>query len=76
MIYIIQLALYKEYQRELAEEMKAKVLTQEELDDGKPSPMTPEQVIDLLKGHKFRFSLGANGEQVKDYLIEARKISE
>jgi len=39
--------------------------------------MTPEQVESLLKGHRFRFSLGtSDGPQVKDYLIEARKISE
>lgn len=59
--------------------MKARVLSQEEFDDvaGVPAPMTPEQVMDLLKGHRFRFSLGtSDGPQIKDYLIEARKISE
>jgi hypothetical protein len=72
---------YEEYQRELEEEIKARTLTSEELDDvsgfGKPSPMSPESVTEAIKGNKFRFSLGSNGNHnYSDYLIEARKISE
>ena len=40
----------------------------------KPDPMNPESVMDLLKGNRFRFSL--DGENYKDYLLEARRISE
>jgi hypothetical protein len=36
--------------------------------------MNPEQLIELFKGCKFRFSLDA--DHVKEYLIIARKISE
>lgn len=72
---------YEEYQRELVEEFKAKALSSEELDDvsgsDKPSPMNPESVMEAIKGHKFRFSLGSGGNHsFSDYLIEARKISE
>ena len=60
------------------EEIKIILLKSEELDDvagtSKPEPMTPDSVMDILKGNRFRFSLD-NGHY-KDYLIESRKISE
>lgn len=47
-----------------------KMLKSEELDDvqgGKPEAMTPEKVMEILKGNKFRFSLD-NGH-LKEYMI-------
>ena len=45
--------------------MKAKILSQEELDDVSglevPSQMTPDEVMEVLKGNKFRFSLATDG---------------
>lgn len=51
---------YNEYQKELVEEKKKIMLNSDELDDvagKKPLPMTEEEVIDILKGHRFKFSL-------------------
>ena len=36
--------------------------------------MESEQIMEILKGNRFRFSL--DSEHEKDYLIEARRISE
>lgn len=56
---------YEAYQKELQAEMKAKILSQEELDDVSglevPSQMTPDEVMEVLKGNKFRFSLATDG---------------
>ena len=50
----------------------------DELDDitgsSKPESMTPETVMEVLKGNKFRFSL-ENGDY-KQYLTDSRKIAE
>lgn len=70
---------YEEYQKELQEEVKQRLIKSEELDDvtvgdSKPKPMDTDSMMDLLKGHHFKFHL--EREHVKDYLIEARRISE
>jgi hypothetical protein len=67
---------YEEYQRELQEEINQRLLKQDELEDigGKPDAMDSDQLMDILKGNKFRFSL--DQDHVKEYLIEARKIAE
>jgi hypothetical protein len=51
---------YEQYKRELKEEIQKRRMNADELDDvsgEKPQPMTEEQVITVLKGHKFRFTL-------------------
>jgi hypothetical protein len=62
----------------LAEEIKQKILKADELDDvngmSKPEAMTPESVMEILKGNRFKFSL--DNEHFKDYMIKARKIAE
>jgi len=69
---------YEEYQRELMEEMKQRILQSEELDDvsglEKPRPMDCEAVMDILKGNRFKFSLDHG--HYKEYLIQARRIAE
>ena len=50
-------------------------MTAEELDDvsgDRPDSMTEEQIIDILKGHKFRFHL----DNYQQYSLESRKITE
>lgn len=54
--------------------MKQKHLISDELDDVKPAQMDSDQLMHLLKGNKFHFSL--NKDHVNEYLIEARKIAE
>jgi hypothetical protein len=49
----------------LVEERKRLALNSEELEDvagKKPSPMTEEYVIEILKGNRFKFSLDSNFE--------------
>ena len=70
---------YEEYQKELLLEIKQKILKSEELDDvvggyEKPRPMDSDQIMDLLKGNKFKFSLDHG--HFNEYLIEARRIAE
>ena len=51
---------YEEYKYELSEEMQRRKMQAEELDDGigsKPSPMDEDSVIQVLQGHKFKFSI-------------------
>ncbi len=50
------------------------MLKSEELEDAKPKQMDTESMMEVLKGSRFRFAL--NHQDFKDYLIEARKISE
>ena len=79
LINISQMRSYEEYQKELLHEMKQKILNSEELDDfvggaDKPRPMDSDQIMVLLKGNKFKFSL--DNEHFEEYLIEARRIAE
>lgn len=66
---------YNEYKRELSEEQIRRKMQAEEMDDvigSKPELMDEESVIEVLKGHKFKFSV-ANYD---GYLKESRKICE
>ena len=60
------------------DEAKVRILKYDELDDVtgsvKPQIMDSESIMEVLKGHKFHFSL--DSDHVKDSLIEARRISE
>eukprot|EP00347_Sterkiella_histriomuscorum_P006178 403353763 len=67
---------YDAYEKELIDERKRLALNSEELEDvagKKPTPMTEEQVMNVLKGHRFKFSLDSHFEQ---YSTESRKIAE
>ena len=66
---------YEEYKRELNDELVRRKMRAEELDDGagsKPVPMDEDSVIEVLHGHKFKFSV----PDYEEYLKESRSICE
>jgi formylmethanofuran dehydrogenase subunit A len=62
----------------MEEEANRRLLKSDELDDAtgqyKPKPMDTDSMMEVLKDHKFRFSL--DGDHLKEYLSEARRIAE
>lgn len=66
---------YEEYRKELKDEIKKKKLLADELDDvegGLPEPMDEKWMMEVLQGHKFKFTL----ENHQQYLHDSRSILE
>ena len=57
---MIKFKSYDAYQKELINERKVRALNSEELEDvagKKPEPMNESEMIDVLKGNRFTFTL-------------------